>query len=128
MANEIIYDCVAFLMLVVVAWQMRLRLILRSRGVQVTAHCYDREWSGQGGPQFMLSYTAADGRTRTHPASRDDLPPGVRVGDDIEVLYDPEDPKRVATELVARKSVWKHHDMLVLAGFAVGMVLLVHLS
>lgn len=39
-----------------------------------------------------------------------------------------EDPKRVATEPVGRKLVWKHHDMLALAGFAVGMMLLVHPS
>lgn len=122
----IVYDGVAALLLLAVVWQMRRRLTLRSRGVEVTARCFDREWRGKGGPQFLLSYTPPDGVKRTHRAAEGHVPAGTREGDSVAVLYDPTSPGRAGTALVSRKPLWKHYDMAALLGVALIIVLAVH--
>ncbi|MFJ8748924.1 DUF3592 domain-containing protein [Streptomyces sp. NPDC102441] len=90
---------------------MRRRLTLRSRGVEVIARCFDRDWRGKGGPQFLLSYTTPDGVKRTHSAGEGRVPAGTREGDSVAVLYDPMSPGRAETALASRKPFWKHYDM-----------------
>ncbi|WP_344494473.1 DUF3592 domain-containing protein [Streptomyces enissocaesilis] len=123
----IAYDGVAALLVLTVVWQMRRRLTLRFRGVEVTARCFDREWRGKGGPQFLLSCTTPDGVKRTHSAGESDVPAGTREGDSVTVLYDPTSPGRAETALVSRKPLWKHYDMMAALGIALITVLSVHL-
>ncbi|WP_406466186.1 DUF3592 domain-containing protein [Streptomyces sp. NBC_00111] len=126
MQDTIAYDGVAIFLLLVVVWQMRRRLTLRSRGVEVIARCFDRDWRGKGGPQFLLRYTTPDGVTRTHSAGENHVPAGTREGDSVAVLYDPVSPGRAETALASRKPFWKHYDMAGLVGVALCVVLMVH--
>nr|WP_329239308.1 DUF3592 domain-containing protein [Streptomyces sp. NBC_01460] len=105
---------------------MRRRLTLRSRGVEVIARCFDRDWRGKGGPQFLLRYTTPDGVTRIHSAGGNHVPAGTREGDSVAVLYDPMSPGRAETALASRKPFWKHYDMAGLVGVALCVVLMVH--
>lgn len=124
--DTIAYDGVAILLLLVVVWQMRRRLTLRSRGVEVIARCFDRDWRGKGGPQFLLSYTTPDGVKRTHSAGEAHVPAGTREGDSVAVLYDPMSPGRAETALASRKPFWKHYDIAGLVGVALIVMLTVH--
>ncbi|MEI5035670.1 DUF3592 domain-containing protein [Streptomyces sp. S1A(2023)] len=126
MQDTIAYDCVAALLLLTAVWQMRRRLMLRFRGVEATARCFDRDWRGKGGPQFLLSYTTPDGVKRTHSADEGHVPVGTREGDSVTVLYDPMSPGRAETALVSRKPLWQHYDMAGLLGVALTIVLVVH--
>lgn len=122
----IAYDGVVVLLLLTVVWQVRRRMTLRFRGVEVTARCFDRDWRGKGGPQFLLSYTTPDGVRRTHSADEGHVPAGTREGDSVAVLYDPMSPGRAETALASRKPFWKHYDMAGLLGVALAIVLMVH--
>jgi hypothetical protein len=125
-SDTIVYDVFAALLAAVVVWQMRRRLILRSRGLEITARCFDRQWRGRGGPQYLLSYTTPDGVTRTHTAGGSDVPPGTREGDSVTVLFDPASPQRVETALISRRPLWRHYDMMGVTGLALGILLVTH--
>ncbi|WP_256106540.1 DUF3592 domain-containing protein [Streptomyces sp. ODS05-4] len=104
-------------------WLIRRGIVLKRRGVEVEAHCYDCDWRGQGGPSFLLGYTVADGRRMTCRAGESHVPPGTRVGASVAVRYDPEEPSRVETALMANRPVWRQTDILVLS--AVEMVFVI---
>ncbi|MGW9441097.1 DUF3592 domain-containing protein [Streptomyces sp. NPDC055607] len=128
MLNIVLFDGVAVFILLIVVWEMRRRLTLRSRGVEISAKCFDRDWRGAGGPQFLLSYTTPDGIKRTHRADEGHVPAGTREGDSVTVLYDPVSPARAETALASRKPFWKHYDMAGLLGVSLIAVLLAHIT
>ncbi|NDZ71385.1 MULTISPECIES: DUF3592 domain-containing protein [unclassified Streptomyces] len=109
--------------LLAIIWISRRRLLVRNRGVEVEARCYDREWRTQGGgPTFLLSFPIADGNRMTCSANESDVPAGTRVGDFVAVLYDPQAPGRVETVLSARKPLWKRMDLIMLTAVEIGLL------
>ncbi|GAA2968733.1 DUF3592 domain-containing protein [Streptomyces enissocaesilis] len=128
MNPEILKLIPPFLGLIALAWIIRRRLLLRARGVEVAAHCYDREWRGKGGPTFLLSYRAPDGRKMSCTASESDVPSGTRVGTSVTVCYDPREPGRVETALTARKPLWKQGDVITLVVVEAVLLLMVAFS
>ncbi|MEU7407284.1 DUF3592 domain-containing protein [Streptomyces sp. NPDC044948] len=105
----------ALLGLVALVWVFRKRLLVRARGVEVNARCYDREWRAQGGgPTFLLGFRTEDGRRMTCSATEGDVPPGTRTGDTLRVRYDPAAPGRVETVIASRRPLWKRVDLAVL--------------
>lgn len=102
--------------LIAIIWVTRRRLVVRARGVEVEARCYDREWRGQGaGPTFLLSFPIGDGLRMTCSAGESDVPAGTRAGDTVVVRYDPRAPGRVETALASRKPLWKRVDLITLS-------------
>ncbi|EHN79065.1 DUF3592 domain-containing protein [Streptomyces coelicoflavus] len=110
----------AALGVVAIVWVLRKRLLVRTRGVEVDARCYDREWRGQGGgPTFLLSFRTADGRRMTCSAGESEVPAGTRTGDTVKVRYDPVAPARVETVIASRRPLWKRGDLIGLVVFEV---------
>ncbi|AIJ15587.1 DUF3592 domain-containing protein [Streptomyces lividans] len=108
----------ASLGLVAFVWILRKRLLVRARGVEVDARCYDREWRGQGGgPTFLLSFRTADGIKMTCSATESEVSPGTRTGGTVKVRYDPAAPGRVETVITSRRPLWKRGDLIGLVVF-----------
>ncbi|MFG2679092.1 DUF3592 domain-containing protein [Streptomyces sp. NPDC048392] len=120
----------ASLGVVAFVWVFRKRLLVRTRGVEVDARCYDREWRVRGGgPTFLLGFRTADGRKMTCSANESDVPAGTRTGDTVpagtragdtvKVRYDPVAPGRVETVIASRRPLWKRGDLIGLVVFEV---------
>ncbi|CAL9487238.1 DUF3592 domain-containing protein [Streptomyces sp. ICN988] len=126
MSVDVLRFIPAVLGLFAVIWTSRRRLLVRMRGVEAEARCYDREWRTQGGgPTFLLSFPVGDGRRMTCSANESDVPAGTRVGDSVAVLYDPKAPGRVETVLAARRPLWKRLDLIILTVVEIGILVTV---
>ncbi|AXL88874.1 DUF3592 domain-containing protein [Streptomyces sp. CB09001] len=113
----------ALLGVVAFVWIFRKRLLVRIRGVEVDAHCYDREWRVQGGgPTFLLGFRTEDGRKMTCSANEGEVPAGTRTGDTVRVRYDPAAPGRVETVIASRKPLWKRGDLIGLVVFEAALL------
>ncbi|MFD8342228.1 DUF3592 domain-containing protein [[Kitasatospora] papulosa] len=119
---DLVYLILALLGLIVFIWIFRKRQLVRARGVEVDARCYDREWRGQGGPTFLLSFRTEDGRKMTCSATESEVPPGTRAGDTVVVRYDPAEPGRVETVIASRRPLWKRGDLIGLVVFEVALL------
>ncbi|MBM7437036.1 DUF3592 domain-containing protein [Streptomyces sp. HB132] len=125
MDSEVLLFIPPLLGLIAIIWITRRRLLLRARGVEAEARCYDREWRTQGGgPTFLLSFPLVDGRRMTCSADEGDVPAGTRVGDTVTVRYDPQAPGRVETALSAHKPLWRRMDLITLTLVEVVFVVL----
>lgn len=98
--------------------------LLRRRGVTVAARCIDRRWQGQGGPTYVLGYTAQDGRERVIDAGEKEVPPGIRAGSEVLVCYDPVSPERAEPLQVTEAPLWRRGYEWIPASMGVGAVLL----
>lgn len=115
MDSDVLLLIPPFFGLAAIIWITRRRLLVRARGVEAEARCYEREWRAQGaGPTFLLSFSVRDGGRMTCSAGEGDVPAGTQVGDSVTVLYDPQAPGRVETVIAARKPLWKRVDLITL--------------
>ncbi|MET9885029.1 DUF3592 domain-containing protein [Streptomyces sp. NPDC006430] len=110
----------AFALLVFVAVQLRRRITLRRRGVEVPAVCFRHLQPGKRrSARLYLRYVPADGRGRVRIARPRDCPPGTGVGSEVPLLYDPRTPERSETVCRAGRRAWRHLDLCGLSLLAV---------